>query len=185
MELTGIPTPKIDWNASNLVEQWKQFQEHVSLIFSGPLTGKEESEKCTYLLLWVGHKGRDVFKSWDLSAGDAKKLSILYAKFKGYVEPKVNSVFKRYQFNNISQDNMSIEDFVTKLKITVTDCNYPNKKEMVRDRLVFGIKSAKIREKLLNEGDKLTLEKAVQIAHITSYLKKGDVSLCITQDVLL
>ena len=57
MELTGIPTPKIDWNASNLVEQWKQFQEHVSLIFSGPLTGKEESEKM-YLSTLVGRPQR-------------------------------------------------------------------------------------------------------------------------------
>ena len=40
MELTGIPTPKIDWNSSNLVEQWKQFKEHINLIFSGPLTDK-------------------------------------------------------------------------------------------------------------------------------------------------
>ena len=35
---------------------------------------------------------------------------------------------------------------------------------MIRDRIVFGTSSERVREKLINEGDKLTLEKAVQIA---------------------
>lgn len=35
---------------------------------------------------------------------------------------------------------------------------------MVRDRIVFGVQSAKVREKLLNEGSELTLHKAMDIA---------------------
>ena len=88
------------------------------------------------------------------------------------MEPKVNSVFKRYQFNHIVQEQLYIEDYVTKLKIHVKDCNYPNKEEMIRDRLVFGLNSKKIREKLLSEGDKLTLEKSIQIAQSYEYAPK-------------
>ncbi|XP_062612393.1 uncharacterized protein LOC134274154 [Saccostrea cucullata] len=40
---------------------------------------------------------------------------------------------------------------------------------MIRDRIVFGKNSAKIREKLINEGDKLTLDKAIQIAQNHEY----------------
>lgn len=52
MDLTGVPTPKMDWEASNLPEQWKKFRTHVDLIFKGPLEEKSEEIKVTYLLLW-------------------------------------------------------------------------------------------------------------------------------------
>ena len=38
----------------------------------------------------------------------------------------------------------------SKLKVQVKDCGYDNAEEMVRDRIVFGIKSDKVREKLIN-----------------------------------
>ena len=33
---------------------------------------------------------------------------------------------------------------------------------MIRDRIVFGVSNQKILEKLINEGEKLTLDKAIQ-----------------------
>lgn len=44
------------------------------------------------------------------------------------------------------------------------DCDYANEEEMVRDRIVFGIHSPKVREKLLSVGSALTLDKAMDIA---------------------
>ncbi|XP_062583207.1 uncharacterized protein K02A2.6-like [Saccostrea cucullata] len=40
---------------------------------------------------------------------------------------------------------------------------------MIRDRIVFGTSSQKVREKLIAEGEKLTLEKAIQIAQSYEY----------------
>ena len=40
---------------------------------------------------------------------------------------------------------------------------------MIRDRIVFGINSSKIRKKLINVGAELTLEKAIQIAQLWEY----------------
>ena len=40
---------------------------------------------------------------------------------------------------------------------------------MIRDMIVFGTNSAKIREKLINEGEELTLDKAIQIAKNYEY----------------
>ena len=53
---------------------------------------------------------------------------------------------------------------MTKLKIEVKDCGYKDLDEMVRDRVVIGCYSQKVREKLIQEGSELTLEKAVDIA---------------------
>lgn len=41
--------------------------------------------------------------------------------------------------------------------------------EMIRDRLVFGTNSAKVRERLINKGAQLILEKAIQIAQNFEY----------------
>lgn len=47
-------------------------------MFKGPLRARNEEEKCSYLLLWVGEKGRDVYHTWTLTADDAKKLKTYY-----------------------------------------------------------------------------------------------------------
>lgn len=170
MDLTGIPTPKMDWDSTNLPEAWKKFQQHVQLIFDGPLKDKDEEIKCKYLLLWVGDKGRDVFNTWpELSAEQAKTLNVYFNKFKSYVQPKLNPVFARYKFNNILQNSDTTEQFVTRLKLHVQDCNYGDPDEMVRDRIVFGTSSTKVRERLINEGEKLTLVKAIEISQSYEY----------------
>ena len=173
MDLSGIPQPRMDWESSNLPEAWKKFQQHVELVFNGPLKAKTEEVKCTYLLLWVGEKGRDIYNTWVLDDDDKKKLKPHYDKFAAYVRPKLNPVFTRYKFNNEVQGTHSIEQFITKLKLLAKDCAFGDyENDMVRDRIVFGVTSVKIREKLINEGDKLTLDKAIQIAQSYEYAQE-------------
>ena len=44
------------------------------------------------------------------------------------------------------------------------DCGYTDPDEMVEDRVVIGCHSTKTREKLIEDGSELTLEKAIDIA---------------------
>ena len=37
----------------------------------GPLNGKTEAQKISYLLLWVGEKGRDIFSTFTSAPGVA------------------------------------------------------------------------------------------------------------------
>ena len=91
MDLSGIPPPVMNWDASNLPEEWQKFKLHVSLIFSGPLKAKTEEEHVSYLLLWVGQRGREIYKTWTgISDADAKKLDTYYTRFKNHVQPKLN-----------------------------------------------------------------------------------------------
>ena len=172
MDLSGIPPPVMNWSSSNLPEQWESFLMHVKLIFTGPLKAKSEEEKVSYLLLWIGDQGRQIYRTWTLSVEDAKKLDTFYNKFKAHVQPKLNPIFARYQFNNQVQGNDSIDMFVTRLRNKARDCNYTNTDEMVRDRIVFGCTSPNVREKLINQGEKLTLDKAIQIIQNFEYCKQ-------------
>ena len=86
-------------------------------MFSGPLKSKTQEEKVSYLLLYVGDKGRDIGHTWtDISADDAKKLDTLYEGFKKHVRPTLNPIFARYQFNNEIQGSEASDSFVTRLR---------------------------------------------------------------------
>ncbi|KAG1714026.1 hypothetical protein GQR58_001873 [Nymphon striatum] len=57
-------------------------------------------------------------------------------------------------------------------KVTRSDCGYTDPDEMVRDRIAFGTNAAKVREKLINEGSSLTLNKAIEIARVYKILRE-------------
>ena len=166
MDLAGVQSPQMDWEAENLPERWKRFRQHVELMFSGSLSAKKEEEKCSYLLIWCGEKGRDIVSTWsEVSNDDKKKLATYFTRFEAHAEPKSNPVFSRYKFHNrVQSETETVEQFATDLKLLAKDCEFKEPEEMIRDRIVFATNSQKIREKLINQGRDLTLEKAVDIA---------------------
>ena len=146
---------------------------HTALMFSRPLKAKTEEEKVSYLLLWVGDKGRDIGHTWtEISADGAKKLDTFYERFKKHARPTLNPIFALYRFNNELQGSEVIDSFVRRLRLKSRDCNYHDPEEMIRDRIVFGTSSPKIREKLINVGRDLKLQKAIQIEQNYEYAQE-------------
>ena len=64
---SGFQPPMLIWSSDNLSDAFRSFEQYCSLIFEGPFSAKTEKEKVTYLLLWIGHHGLDVYDSfqWD------------------------------------------------------------------------------------------------------------------------
>ena len=67
-------------------------------------------------------------------------------------------------FTKKTNRNRKFEQFVTDLRILIKDCDYQQEDELLRDQIVFTVRSPKIREKLINKGSDLTLEKAIDTA---------------------
>ena len=150
MDLCGIPPPVVNWDASSLPEEWQKFKLYVELILSGPLNSKTEEEQMSYLLLWIGQPGREIYKTWsDISVDDAKKFEMFYKRFKNHVQPKLNPIFVRYRFNNEVQGSDSIDAFVIRLKNKAQECSFKENDNMIRDRIVFDCSS----EKMSREAD--------------------------------
>ena len=57
--------PAINWEASNLEDEWKNFEGHAKLMFMGPLNKTSAEEQSAYLRIWIGETGRRIFKSWN------------------------------------------------------------------------------------------------------------------------
>ena len=180
MDGLSCSAPCMNWDAPDLESAWKRFVTHADFVFNGPLKEKGKEEKCAYLMIWVGDKGRTIYENWTLTADERKRLKTYLDKFEAHVKPKTNIVYNRYKFQSRVQNEEPFDQFVIDLQTLVRDCAYDNPEEMVRDRIVFGIKSQKAREKLICEGSDLTLNKTLdlvrsyEIAKAQSQKMQGD-----------
>lgn len=89
----------------------------MQLNFGGLFRDKDEMVKISYLLIWIGDKGRDVHTIWTLTNEEKKKLDMYYNRFKACVQPTLTPVF-----NNEVQGQQPIYQSVTRLRLLANDC---------------------------------------------------------------
>ena len=77
---------------------------------------------------------------------------------------KTNIIYERYRFNNRNQDDgESIDTYASNLRSIPDTCNFGAlKDEMIRDRIVCGVRDGSLRKKLLQVPE-LTLEKCIDM----------------------
>jgi len=68
-------------------------------MFFGPLEGKSQAVQCSYLLIWVDDKGRDIFSTWTLTDTETNRVQTYLNKFGAHVEPISNPIVKRFTFH--------------------------------------------------------------------------------------
>ena len=86
-------------------------------------------------------------------------------KFKVYCQPRKNIPFECYRFNLRSQEpGKSYDQYRTALRLLAESCEFSSitPAEILQDRLAFGIREDKVRERLLRETQ-LTLAKTDEI----------------------
>ncbi|GFO35065.1 retrovirus-related pol polyprotein from transposon 297 [Plakobranchus ocellatus] len=85
-------------------------------------------------------------------------------KFEEYCRPKRNLIYDRHQFlTKQQQEGESFDQFVTRLKRFSADCEFRELKDsLIRVRIVCGIRSAQLKERMLRDSD-LTLDKAITL----------------------
>ena len=131
------------------------------------LDKEEEERQVATLLAVIGKEANKVFRTFTwASEGDAKKIAPVFTKFENYCVPRENTIYERFLFFTRDQRESETDDqYVTELRQIVANCDFDSltPDQLLRDRLVIGIRNGKVRENLLKEK-KLTLEKALDIA---------------------
>ena len=86
---------------------------------------------------------------------------------------EIDTIYERAVFNQRRQGpDESVEAFVTALHCLAEHCEYQAlRDEMIRDRIVVGLKDSKLSEKLQMDPD-LTLKKAVLLSRQSELVKK-------------
>ena len=103
-------------------------------MFGGPLEGKNEEQRCNYLMLWVGEKGINIYSTWNLQGDDRKTLPMYFDEFEQYCKSKHDVIYARYKFKCRTQsDDETFEQFYTYLKVLF---NYFNELAIV-DGLIY------------------------------------------------
>ena len=170
MATSGFAPPSLSWSSTNLPEAYRSFRQYTTLIFDGRFANKTEKEKVTYLLIWIGSHGRDIYEGWTWNSPDDKfKLKLVLDKFQQHIEPQVNSYLARYNFHKSRQTaDESVDEFVARLRVLAAKCKFADVGEThVRliEQIIVGTKHVAVQEKLLEKGDALSsLDAALDIA---------------------
>ena len=131
------------------------------------LDKEEEARQVATLLAVIGKQVNKVFRTFTWSSpDDAKKIAAVVSKFEEYCIPRENTIYKRFLFFTRDQrESETVDQYLMELRQIAANCDFESvtPDQLLRDRLVTGTKTAKVRENLLKEK-KLTLEKAIDIA---------------------
>ena len=160
--------PSMDWlTPGDIHKRFKIFKQKCSLIFNRPLLNKTEGQKARLLLIWASDKGLEIYNTatWG-DAADQFKLGPIFDKLEAYTKPQSNQILSRYQLRSLKQDNMLLEEFLTKARMLIDDSGYDPafQEEALRDTLVFGLKSGKVRKDAISKGNALTFQQLYDLA---------------------
>ena len=154
--------------ATDLPTEFRSFRQYCELIFSGPFAEKGQSERVTYILLWVGQEGRRMYNTWDLSETDKKDVEFIWAKFQALIEPKSNYRLSRFHLQKFRQLSYeTVDEFMTRCKTQARKCKFRDTtetEERLIEQLVVGVRHGKVQEKLLCRDEALTLDAAMDVA---------------------
>ena len=158
--------PKIQLQSGNLSKEWKQWRqvweayEEVT-----DLRNKTSRLRVATFITCIGKEALEVHNGLPFQSEDEKTdINKVLELWQNHCLGKTNIIYERYKFNNRSQEQAeSIDTYITSLRALAETCEFGALKEdLLRDRIVCGVRDKGIRRKLLQESG-LTLSKCVDI----------------------
>ena len=166
-----IPAPE---QFSFRPDDWQKWIDRFERFRSASgLKSKEEVEQVNSLVYLMGAQAEEILSSFQLTDENSKKYNVVKEKFETYFIPTRNIIYERYKFYTRTQDEgESVEQFITSLYTLVSTCGFPAgfQEEMIRDRIVCGIRDKKVSENLQLDTN-LTLEKAITTVRQAEIIK--------------
>ena len=137
--------------------RFKQFR-----VASG-LTEDSAKKQISTLLYCLGEEAEAVLASTNATADERKVHDTVVSKFDGFFGVRKNVIFERARFNRRNQqDGEGAEHYIMALYELAANCDYGDlREEMIRDRLVVGIRDSGLSERLQLDAD-LDLNKATK-----------------------
>lgn len=156
----------------NVAENWKRwikkFNNYMSAI---ECDTKSDKVKVAILEHAIGDEAVDKMETFNLTEAQRRKYDDIVAALKSHCVPKKNESISRHLFLQRSQKKgESFEQFLTELKKLSVDCEFGNLKDsLIKDRIISGIQSKTLKNRLLREDDSkldrcVTLCKAAELA---------------------
>ena len=156
MESAQVKPPSGLQLTRNQAENWRKFKQRFDLysVVSG-LKEKSNDVQASALLHMVGEDALEVYNTYKFTtAADKMKVKPICEKFQEYCNPRKNVTFERYKFFTHVQGSKGTELYIIELKTLSQSFGYGTLCDsLIRDRIVCGITSSHLRERLLRETD--------------------------------
>ena len=136
-DLISVKISTFSWDEFDLSQAFRKYWRYCEILLATPTySQKSRNEQVSYILLWLGPQGVEIFHSWTLSESDQPDTNKVWGAFSAYFEPKSNFRLSRYQLRNIRQEEKEpVDTFVRKLKTHAQKCKFPP--EYVNNHLIF------------------------------------------------
>ena len=101
-------------------------------MFSIVVKDADDEEKVSYILLWSGEKGLDIYNSWTFTKEEErKKPAIIFERFENQLEPKTSHRIHRYTLQGMRQEQSEqVDDFISRLKNLAAKCQFRDSTEV-------------------------------------------------------
>ena len=149
---------------------------------------KVKKNQVNTLIYTMGDEADDILYSFGLTEADRKKYDTVSDKFEAHFVKRRNPIYERAKFNMRRQEEGEpVDSFITSLYRLAEHCNYRDlHDEMIRDRIVVGLRDAGLSEKLQTDPE-LILDKAITMARRTEAVRgqqpvvRGNMDNCHTR----
>lgn len=147
----------------NLSENFKKFQQRFEIYMCASESDKKpETVKIAILLNLIGDDAVDVF--YTFPDEKVKTLESILKEFELYCNPKKDEVYERFKlYNRTQKEEETFDHFLTDVKRLASTCEFHEDElnKVIRDRIIFGIRSKSCQEKLLAVGN-ISLEDTIK-----------------------
>ncbi|BES90768.1 Reverse transcriptase (RNA-dependent DNA polymerase) [Nesidiocoris tenuis] len=160
---SNIPLPSKLELKGDVAANWDFFKEEWNdYEVASDLDKQPEAKRVATFKVSLGREARQVLTNLKLQPDKLASLKGIIAALDVCFKPKVNIIYERFVFGTAFQEeNEKIDAYVSRLRTLAATCGYKElESEMIRDRLVIGIKSEDTKKQLISDS-LLTLKTAI------------------------
>ena len=180
--------PKLDWTRDNqMYERYRIWRKKVEFIFCSALADSTPKQLVSYLKYWMGDQGIPLIEKWESTGkldysnaketpategGRRRTLSSGY-KVQTYwdlldeeFKPKGNKLLSIIElWTRSKQGDKPLNLWLTQVYNLVNICKYPEDSidRIIRDVLIVGCNSNHVRDKIIRQGEAVTLNEVIEI----------------------
>ena len=180
--------PKLNWTRDNqMYERYRVWKKKVEFIFCSALADSTPKQLVSYLKYWMGDQGIPLIEKWESTGkldysnaketpategGRRRALSSGY-KVQTYwdlldeeFKPKGNKLLSIIElWTRSKQGDKPLNLWLTQIYNLVNICKYPEDStdRIIRDVLIVGCNSNHARDKIIRQGEAVTLNQVIEI----------------------
>ena len=179
------PPGNLDFESPDLEYVWKKWREDITLYLDLTTKTDQKERKVKLFLYLIGSKGREIYETMQFEKEEKDRtLDELIQSFGEYCDPKKNETVERHKFFTRNQESRETFDkYLTELRLLEKTCDFGTLSDsLLRDRIVCGLSSSTLRERLLREPN-LNLKQGIDICRASELSKERNKSLNNTDSV--